>query len=492
MSVAAITSPPADNATPGHARLAIWLNKLPQHPLPVDISIARQTLRLLDNEDCDCQQLARQIKQDPALCLKLFHCGDNALRGREGDIQHMAHLTSLLGFKRIENIVRECQHVSKRHDGLYEIFGASLFAAQLASELLSVRHGAANERFFIPTLLFNAPLWLMWISAPKTMAQGQHKVSREQYNFIQLGQKMLGFELPELFRKARTFVHLPKTTQKALEVYSGHSPHFWAKAHYLSPEKFEKWLKSDKQARQHLYCVEMGVYLLNQYALAVYLDWNGKSIQRYTRLLCRHLKMNEQMFNTTVLDLTMHMPLPHYLRGKLSPLQRLRGLHREETEDTQNNRIELWLKKIKACDTVDSALHQTLEALHKGVGAEHCIIMTINDEEIQIQSQYGYAQESPITSFHQSRVNLKNLFGQLIRQPACVIIPPEDLDKAAKKMPAQFTKYCELKPCGFLSVFHDNKPKALIYCGRSHWDQSTHHKFKIVGQSLSQTLKQLH
>ena len=493
MPAAVLNSPTKDTEIPSHVRLAIWLNKLPQNPLPIDTTIARQVLRLLSDDDCDCPQLARLIKQDPALCLKLFHCADEAMRDRDGDIQHIAHLISLMGFGRLESIIRQCQYTQRRQQGLQEIYGASLLAAHLASELLSIRHGAANERFFIPTLLFNAPLWLMWASAPKTMIQGQHKVSKEQRAIIRTGRKMLGFELPELFKKARSFVHLPKITQKALAIDINDNRQFWATANHLGDTKLEQWLKEDKQAKQRFYSVETGIYLLNQYTLAIYLDWNGKHIRRYTRLLCRHLKMDEQEFGATILDLAMHMPLPHYLKGQLSPIQRLRGLHREEHQgnNSQNSSIEAWLKKIRACDSVDSALQQTLEALAKGVGVEHCIIMEVDDQEIHTQSQYGYAQESPISSFHQQRGNLKNLFSQLIQQPACVAIQNKDLDKAAKKMPAQFAQYCELKPCGFLSVFHEDKPKALIYCDRSQWDTKTHKDFKTVGKHLSKKLKEL-
>lgn len=515
MPAAVLNSPSTDAALPSHVRLTIWLNKLPQNPLPIDTTIAKRVLRLLKNDDCDCIQLAELIKQEPALCLKLFHHCDDALRGRDGDIQHIAHLVSLLGFGQLENIIKGSQCSVKHPEGFHEIYGASLFAAQLASELLSKRHGASNERFFIPTLLYNAPLWLMWASAPKTMTQGQQMVSKQQAILFDTSQQLLGFELPELFKKAHTFVHLPEMTRKALATRMEDDLGFWGKVAYMSTSKLEKWLKQDKSAKHQFYSVETGIFLLNQYALAVYLDWNGKHIRRFTHLLCRHLKLDTQEFNTSVLDIVMHMPAPYYLKGKMSPIQRLQGLHRiEETDETlvpeeastqtqasDNTRtkpaekpgIEAWLKKIRASDNVESALQKTLEALSQGVGVEHCIILGVDEKKIHTQAQYGYAQESPITSFHQQRDTLKNLFSQLIQQPACVAIPPKDLDKAAKKLPAQFAQYCELKqPCGLLSVFHEDKPKALIYCDRSQWDKKTHQEFKTVGKYLSHTLKQLH
>ena len=495
------TAPPSINNIPSHARLAIWLNKLPQNPLPIDTAIAKQLLRLLKDDDCDCNKLAQLAIKDPILSLKLFHCTEEQLQQRQGDIQHMAHLISLLGFGKLEKVIRNSQCKQKKQHGFQEILSASLFAAHLASSLLSKRHGASNDRFFLPTLFFNSPLWLMWVAAPKTMSQGQVQASREQQSYIALSVKKLGFRLPDLLSKAHSFIHLPESTLKALAINPKHDINFWAKAHRLNDKKFAYWLKEDGPARQKFYSIESGIYLLNQYVISVYLDWHGKHIQRYSSLLCRHLKIDNTELNTHVIDLAMSIDLPNSFKGLLSPINRLRGAHKEiencsksaMTSNPEKSRhtIESWLKKIQQSQSVDNALEMAMQALAEGVGVEHCLIMTVDEQEIHTQSHYGFNGISAITDFHQPINQSVNLFQQLIKKPACIAISSQDLPRAMKKMPDQFAQHYDLKPCGLLSVFHHNKPKALIYCDQSQWDTHTHQHFKTVGKHLSHTLKHL-
>ncbi len=170
------------------------------------------------------------------------------------------------------------------------------------------------------------------------------------------------------------------------------------------------------------------------------------------------------------------------------------GLHREDSEAETRNHHTLapWLKKIRQCGTINSALNTTLQALTQGLGAEHCIIMEVADRDIHTQTCYGFQKSSPINRLHIDRKKPHNLFNQLIRQPACLNLSPPAIKKMSGKIPAEFTQHYELQPCGLLSVFHHHKPKALIYCDHQHWDSEKYNNFKKVGQYLSLTLQQIH
>ncbi|ODS23527.1 hypothetical protein AB835_08450 [Candidatus Endobugula sertula] len=506
-STSSDTPQQSSQAVPSHVRLAIWLNKLPQNPLPIDTQVANRVLHLLKDEDCDSIQLAALIKQDPILCLKLFHYADNTLKKRDGDIQHLVHLLSLIGVNKLEKVIRSSQHKSQKDYGFQEVLSASLFAAHLSREFLAKKHGANNDRFHLPTLFFNAPLWLMWIAAPKTLAIGQKLVSHKQQALIPLCIKQLGFRLSELFCKSHNFVHLPEITYKALCINPQEDLHFWAKVHHLGDRQLAQWFKKDKTARHQFYSPQNGIYLLNQYVLAVFFDWRGKYIQRYSHLLCQYLEMDLTVFNSCVIDQAMNMRLPKNCQGLLSPINRLHGLHREPQQQAQSQpvdsaaadhaftppkpqTIESWLRKIHQSSNIDTALQSTLDALTQGVGVDHCLIMTVDDDNIHSQACYGFEQSSPLLSFHQQR-NEPSLFSRLIQKPACISIQSQDLPKARKKLPQQFAKYCELQPCGLLSIFQHNQPKALIYCDQHQWSQQTHLHFKTVGKHLAQTLQQL-
>ena len=488
---------PANNS---EARLAIWLKKLPQNPLPINKVIAREVLEKLNDDSCDSPSLAQSIQKDPLLCLKLYHCTEEKLAGKEGDIQHLVHLIGLIGLDKIKHVVVSSRKMASPPDGFKEILSASLFAAQLASTLLNKKHNATSDRFFLPTLFFNSPLWLMWIAAPKTMSQGQTLASKKQQSYIALSVKKLGFRLPDLIEKSEQFVLLPKLTLDALAINPTKNVNFWAKAHHLSDGRLSQWFAQDKTARNLFYSVQSGIYLINQYVISVYLDWNGKHIQRYRRLLCRHLGIDEDELNNSVINLAISMPLPSLFQGLLAPINRVRGLHRDpifpasvqhSPQTIQPEVINAWREKISQSNDVDTALEITLNALTYGIGVEHCVIMEVDEHDIHTQNCSGFTDNTDIKKFHSDWHTEKNLFQQMIQKPCCISVSSNDLPKATAKMPKTFTQHCEIKPCGLLSVFHQKKPKALIYCDHSHWDKDKHLHFKAVGKTLSNTLDHL-
>jgi hypothetical protein len=401
----------------------------------------------------------------------------------------------------VNNAKKRTQHQA----GFQEILSASLFAAHLASSLLNKKHNATSDRFFLPTLFFNSPLWLMWVAAPNTMSQGQELASRKQQSYVALSAKKLGFRLPDLLAKAHSFIHLPELTLQALAINPTKNIHFWAKARRLNEDKLTLWFEQDKPSRLLFYSPEMGIYLLNQYVIAIYLDWNGKHIQRYSQLLCRHLGIDDVTLNTQVIELALSINLPSSFQGLLAPINRVRGLHREEVAinepdsslnntvapSNSSNTLKQWLAKIQGSDNIETALELTLEALANGVGVDHCVILHVDDNDIHTQGCYGFTSGSAINSFNHGRGQKKDLFNVLLQKPACLSLSAKDLVKAAKTIPQDFTDNCGLKPCGLLSVFHKNKPKAIIYCDHNQWDPQKHQDFKMVGKYLAHTLRQL-
>ncbi|MFT5419856.1 MAG: hypothetical protein ACI9D5_000597 [Candidatus Endobugula sp.] len=495
----------ASKRSASDSRIAIWQKKLPQNPLPINNTIANKILHLLKDDSCSSTKLANIIKQDPILCLKLFHCTEKRLKEKQGEIQHIIHLIGLIGLNKIEEVVSNAKKRTQHQAGFQEILSASLFAAHLASSLLNKKHNATSDRFFLPTLFFNSPLWLMWIAAPKIMSQGQELASRKQQSYVALSAKKLGFRLPDLLAKANCFIHLPELTLQALAINPTKNIHFWAKARRLNEKKFTLWLEQDKPSRLLFYSPEMGVYLLNQYVIAIYLDWNGKHIQRYSQLLCRHLGIDDVALNAQVIELALSINLPTSFQGLLAPINRVRSLHREKnpveeansspkntvTPSSSSDALKQWLAKIKGSDNIETALELTLETLAHSVGVDHCVILHVDDNDIHTQSCYGFTSGSAINSFNHGRGQKKDLFNILLQKPACLSLSSKDLVKAAKTIPQDFTDHCSLKPCGLLSVFYQDKPKAIIYCDHNQWDQQKHRDFKMVGKYLAHTLRQL-
>jgi len=203
-------------------------------------------------------------------------------------------------------------------------------------------------------------------------------------SYVALSVKKLGFKLPDLLAQADRFVYLPETSHKALAINPTKDRHFWAKVHRLSETKLTQWFKQDKHARQYFYSIEMGIYLINQYAIAIYLDWNGKYIKRYRDLLSRYLHIEKEEFDELVLAVTENIDCPIQYKKSLAPLYRLRGLHKDPDNTTHTleaspttkksndvkTSLKTWCQKINKSQNVKSAIDNTLQALTEGIGAE--------------------------------------------------------------------------------------------------------------------------
>ena len=329
MSLAPTSNLTQEQDTQLNSGLALWVQTLPRNPLPINRDIAEQISVLLGSEECDSEALAILIKQDPILCLQLFKQTHSALQGRDGNIQHLVHLIGLIGINRLESIINDCKQKKLLAEGHREILAASLLAASLSTTLLAKKHGSKGERFFMPTLFFNAPLWMMWLTAPKIMAQAQTLASKEKQPYLKLSMEKLGFHLPDLLAQAHQLTTLPELTLKALAIDPSKNIPFWAKAHFLSGSQRRQWLENNKLDRQSFYSIEMGIYLLNHYSMAIYFDWTDKHIRRYETLLCHYLGVDESRLKQGVTTCAQDIILPSQLQGLLSPIERLQKQHRQ-------------------------------------------------------------------------------------------------------------------------------------------------------------------
>jgi hypothetical protein len=339
----------------------------------------------------------------------------------------------------------------------------------------------------------------MWIAAPKAMNHGQTLASRKQRSYESLCIEKLGFHLPDLLSRTQDIVALPTITQHALLINPTKDLRLWATLLRHSDEAIKAWFTQDKRAKQYFYSIEMGIYLLNHYVMAIYLDWNGKHIQRYSRLLCRHLDIDLSTLRSQTMQSALSIRLPAHIKSLFSPTSRIKGLHKEEgpptappTEPSPPKRqpsLNTWLGKMRESKSVNTAYHTTLQALSQCVGVEHCIIMNIDEDSIHAHACYGFDDNNRIHSFYYEHQQDANLFSQLMQKPACISIASHHVNKAIRSIPDHFTSIVNIQACAFISIFTHNHVKAIIYCDHSEWDDKKHHSFKLIGKSLSKALE---
>jgi hypothetical protein len=473
-------------------RLSLWLSKLPKHTLPLDAVVARKVLSAIRDPDSSAEQLALLIQQDPALSLKLFLKGYRQLRQRQGNIQGLVHLIGLLGLDQIKDIIDQNKKQDSFCDGQRELFAASFFSAHLASHLLPIKHGTRAERFFLPSLLFNAPLWLMWSAAPKIMQYGQTLTSRKKMPLEPVCQKSLGFSVHNLLEQTQVFLPLPETTLKALEIDFHQDMKLWAKASRLSPSAIGAWFEKNTSAKHKFYASETGLMLVNNFVLAVYLDWNGKHIRRFSRLLARHVGTSEEELSEVVANVATHLNLPNFMKGSFAPLYRFRGLHREVPQAKSSDTLAIlkqYLQQLKATRNARRCLQLALEALAEGVQAQHCMILTIDNSRIRAPFCFGFGNTG-VEDLNLDYYDCGQLFKSLLQKPMALSIDTSQLSRIEKQLPKALTHFWQPRPCGVMSLFQYNQPYAIIICDHQDWNEQRQQHFKAIGKQLNYSLKQ--
>jgi len=502
------------------SRLAIWLSKLPKHVMSLNTGLAQKILNEINNDESTADRLAAMIQQEPILCLKLYLKASRQLKHREGNIQGLVHLIGLLGTEQIKQVIRDAPKQKSASAGQQELYSASIFAAELACRLLPQKHGTRQERFFLPSLLFNAPLWLMWSAAPKLMQHGQLQASKRQQSLKPLCKKTLGFSLESLFEQTQVFLPLPDLTLKALAIDFHKNIRFWIKARRLSFEETTIWANKDLQAKQQLYSPETGLSLINHYVLAIYLDWHGKHIKRWEKMLSNHLGVSLEELNEAVIETAnrLHSSVglssettssnEHsvYLSGRFSPLYRYRQLHKAMPVDkpTDNNGIiEHYLSQLSTAKQSKQCLRLAMEALSEGVEAEHCIMLKISNKQMRIPLSFGFDgnrfgandlghkdKRDELHSIHFDMADCGAMFSTLLKKPTSIAIDNTQLPRLRSQLPAALTRLWHPKPCGLMSLFHNGQPYAIIICDHRDWNKDRHQHFKDIGKQLSHTLKQ--
>jgi len=313
---------PAPVKQTGKSRLMLWLAKLPKHKLPLNPSIAQSIKVEINDLESTSERLAGLIKQDPALALKLYQYTQTQVKHKEGDIQSLVHMIGLMGLGHIEETLSPTPKPLQMSPEQKAIYATSLFAANLAKQLMPLKHGTVGERFFLPTLFFNAPLWLMYKAAPTIMTTIQKDICEDGLAQKSVFRARLGFGLQHLLKRSPKMLQLPAQTHQALAVDMGAELKLWATINRLPEAQLNRWFDKNKTERHFFYSTNTGIFLVNHYVLALYFDLSGKHIERFTRLLCRHLHITEETLSNVTGKAAMGTKLPQLFDEQASPLFR--------------------------------------------------------------------------------------------------------------------------------------------------------------------------
>lgn len=480
----------------GQSRLLLWLNKLPNHVLGFNPSVAQAIKVEINDLESTSERLANLLQQDPALALSLYQYTHSKVEAKEGDIQSLVHMIGLMGIRHIEQTLTPTPKPLQLHEGQKELYAASLFAAYLSKQLMPFKHGIIGERFFLPTLFFNAPLWLMWQAAPKIMGVIQQD-SAKQHNMTKVCNARLGFHLPKLLKRCEQFLQIPEQTVKALNIDIKKDAVLWAKLLRLPTKKLSLWFEKEKTAKHFFYSTEMGIYLVNHYVLALYFDLSGKHIKRFSQLLCKHLNLTQGELASLVSKTAIDIKLPQLFGEETTPQFRVRGLHRDEdyieTEKTSNTISAAHtdpLELLRHAKTTQDALDLAHKAMVKlGTATQSFVFCRGKNTEDSLKVIHYTGLKDGVESLTLKSTLCGQFFKKLLDKPVALIIKPDKIDSIKKQLPRPLLRFWSPRSFSIMSVHHNDQPLAIIGCNSGGWSDSQHLQFKRVGKTLIKTLK---
>lgn len=478
------------------SRLQVWLKKLPRHTLAINHRVGKKVLNEIADQNSSATRIAALLQHDPALCLEVYLHVKRQLKSKETRIQGLEHLIGLMGTESIKKLINQAPKDSQeRHassDSQRELYAASFFTAQLASQLLPEKHGTQGKLFFLPAMLLNAPLWLMWAAAPKLMSSVKTVKNAKQTSSLEdLFKQKLGFSIHELLEKTHHYLPLPELSLKALTTRLDQETDFWGKVNYTSMAQLLSWTAKDLDAKHRLHAPEVGLYLINHYALALYFDKQGRHIKRLGRLAARHLNLSEQEFNQAVTNAASTLELPQEMKGRFSPLYRYRGLHNELSDDKANSNtaiLKQYLLKLRQSKVSDNSLQLALEACMQGAEVQRSMIFVVKESRLLLKYQAGFTDQA-LKDLNINFNDAGELFAQLLDQPVVIIADKPKLPRITTQLPTALAQHWSPRPCGIMSLFNHGEPYAIIICEHHDWSAQRHEHFKIIGKHLLNNLK---
>src|SRR5262245_5439057 len=126
--------------------------------LPSPPGVGMEILRIIQNENCEVDELARVIQSDPALTGRLLQIANSALTGMARPVTTIQEATMRLGLKSVRNVALGFSLVSAHRAGACEGFDYAVFWSQSLARAVAAHALATRLRVGQPAEAFVAAL----------------------------------------------------------------------------------------------------------------------------------------------------------------------------------------------------------------------------------------------------------------------------------------------------------------------------------------------
>src|SRR5262245_43203608 len=126
--------------------------------LPSPAGVGMEILRIIQNENCSVDELAKVIQSDPALTGRLLQIANSALAGAARPCATIKEATMRLGLRSVRSVALGFSLVSAHRAGACEAFDYGVFWSQSLARAVAAHVMSARFKVGVPAEAFVAAL----------------------------------------------------------------------------------------------------------------------------------------------------------------------------------------------------------------------------------------------------------------------------------------------------------------------------------------------
>ncbi len=536
-----------------------WLRVLDSSPLPILAHTGKVLISTLQDENVALSQLTKLIVQDPAACLHVLRKANwLSHRGKHSDIISISHCVSVIGFEELKGLLSSLPILKDQYE-LSSVINytrsimRSLHAATQARHWAMLRSQANPEHVFLTALLYGAPLWALWQTAPAEMKIVEHLILNEKVPVQEAEKSVLGLSVASLAQNLACLWGLPTVVQEAYD--PSNQPMISLLLHYgkkaragqleALPAFDEEGVALNSPAAQ--------VLLANWLAVEADVDWYSRQMQRCLGVIAAYLNLPlEQVWKQVraeACNISRAFPLPGIItpgerfllsrdapkRRKIKPSQ-LAGqvqdllskkdillqdgpMHFSADQALQvvvesiehNNNIQFigdqafyksFLDRMRLKPDSFATLHELLEsateALQLGLGFARVAVL-LKEREGNLLHAICYAGDPDQSTLDELVIDLEttNLFTKLLLKSTALWVGQGENASLFKLLPNNFKQASgEVDSFFVRSIFNQKKPLGVLYvdAGQGHERslcESQYKNFRLFCKLMAQCIRKV-
>lgn len=495
-----------------------WTSYLSSKHLPVRFSTLGHLKRALADDRTTLVQLGHLIRRDPVLSLHVTRLAQTHHETKGSCVTSVDHAIASIGMDRIEQLAGELDTIklhlhSVAQRSFFRAIAASHHASVQAADWIHYKRLPYAEEARLAALFYGLVHWMLWLYAPLHKDRFQIAVVDENRNPVTAEREIFGCTTQEMGRALADQWKLTDLTLQALDHNTSPSLSTLKQLHMraLKDPRLE-----DQDLRQLNHLVQQHYFpvkLANWMTLTVSRGWDHPRAERMFDIISDYLDLS---LGDTMARLHRNCAAAahgYHVPGVMAPAAELllipstrqrpyrltdpeRHVYEKRfpapvappepetaeatpSEDSKPFKPELLNPYIydQVLERLNNGydlytqpahiLQGLLQGLNRGLGLERVALWLVRPQNATLTTARVVGIETDAPMAHLA-VDLKQpgLLSRLCEKPAMLAIDTSNRERIQAALPAELRSWLGADDCLLMSIFHGQRPIAVIYADR--------------------------